>query len=151
VILLFSIFCQWFSRRCLIQCCLGQEKWKMLLMVLFIGMVVGSPIQGYMSDKSSRKKLLLVTISCVILSLLIVFIGQPFCSKEYFPILLIVASVINGVFGNVFPVAAVAYSEVIEDNQKALQLTLRKKRQEEGERRGQDTSIERKPNYLLVG
>jgi len=36
-------------------------------------------------------------------------------------------------------------------NETTTVLTLRKKGQEEGERRGQDTSIERKPNYLLVG
>ncbi len=122
MMLLYSIFCQWFSRGCLLKCCLEQEKWQSLLIVFLIGFALGSPIQGYMSDdKGSRKKVLLITISCIILSMLTMMVGKPICSKEHFPILLGSASIINGVFGNVFPVAAAAYSERINDFRTALQ------------------------------
>ncbi|MGH2612312.1 MAG: hypothetical protein ACRDFB_04610, partial [Rhabdochlamydiaceae bacterium] len=78
----------------------------------------------YMSDKGSRKKILLFTISCIIASMLTMMIGKPLCSKEQFPILLGIASIINGVLGNVFPVAAAAYSQKIDDFQKVLKLSF---------------------------
>lgn len=112
---LYSIFCQWFSRGCLFKCCLEQEKWQLLIVVFLIGFVLGSPLQGYMSDKGSRKHILLLTISCIILSMLTMVIGERLCSQEQLPLLLGIASVINGVFGNVFPVAVAAYSEQIND------------------------------------
>lgn len=121
---LYSIFCQWFSRGCLLKCCLEQEKWQFLMAVFLIGFVLGSPIQGYMSDKGSRKQLLLLTISAIILSMLAITVGKPLCSKEHFPILLGITSIINGVFGNVFPVAAAAYSEQINDFQTALRYSF---------------------------
>lgn len=117
---LYSIFCQWFSRGCLLKCCLEQEKWQFLIIVFLIGFALGSPLQGYMSDKGSRKKILLLTISCILLSMLTMLIGKPLCSKEQFPLLLGIASIINGVFGNVFPVAAAAYSERINDFQTSI-------------------------------
>lgn len=121
---LYSIFCQWFSRGCLISSCLEQTNWQMLLMVFMIGYGIGSPVQGYMSDKGSRKKILLFTISGVILSVFILVIGGLVGQNEYFPILLSVASIVNGVFGNVFPAAAAAYSERIDNFQDALKLSL---------------------------
>ena len=94
------------------------------MVVFFIGFAIGSPVQGYMSDKSSRKKILLLAISSVLLSMLAMVIGTPLCSKEQFPILLGIASIINGVFGNVFPVAAAAYSERINDLRTAAGLSF---------------------------
>jgi MFS family permease len=101
-----------------------QEKREMLLIVFLIGFAIGSPIQGYMSDKSSRKRLLIATILCVILSLCIMVFGQPVCPKEYFPILLAISCIVNGVFGNVFPVAAAAYAESINNDRASVQLSL---------------------------
>lgn len=124
MLFVYSIFCQWFSRGCLLKCCFEQEKWQFLMVVFFIGFIIGSPIQGYMSDKSSRKKILLLAISSVLLSMLAMTIGTPLCSKEQFPILLGIASIINGVFGNVFPVAAAAYSERINDFRTAAGLSF---------------------------
>ena len=121
---LYAIFCQWFSRGCLLKCCLEQDKWEMLVIAFLVGFAIGSPVQGYMSDKGSRKKILLVTILCVIISMLIIVVGNPFCPTEKFPILLIAASVINGVFGNVFPVATAAYAEKIHNDQGALKLSF---------------------------
>jgi MFS family permease len=95
----------------------------MLVIKFLIGITVGSPFQGHMSDKSSRKKLLIVTVLSVILSLLTMVIGQSFCPHEYFPILLSIACISNGVFGNVCPVAA-AYSEQKNDFQRVLRLSL---------------------------
>lgn len=46
--------------------------------------------------------------------------GMQFGTKEQFPYLLSIATIINGVFGNVFPVAAAAYSEQINDSRKVL-------------------------------
>jgi len=121
---LFSIFCQWFSRGCLLKSCLEQQHWQTLLIAFAIGTIIGSPVQGYMSDRGSRKTILIITILCVILSMMIVFIGKPLCSMERFPYLLAIASIINGVFGNVFPVAAAAYSEQIKDPRKSLTHSL---------------------------
>ena len=121
---LYSIFCQWFSRGCLLNCCLKQQNWQILVVAFLIGIVIGSPIQGYISDKSSRKKALLITISCIIFSMLIMVIGKSIYPKEHYQILLAVASIINGVLGNVFPVAAAAYSEHINDFQKSLRLSF---------------------------
>ena len=96
---LYAIFCQWLSRGCLLKCFLEEEKWQIFLVVFLISIVFGSPIQGDMSDKGSRKKVLLVTTLCVILSLMIVMIGRLFCSHETLPIAMIVAVIINGLFG----------------------------------------------------
>lgn len=124
MVFLYSIFCQWFSRGCLLKCCLEQEEWQILLVVFFIGFAVGSPIQGYMSGKSFRKKILLLTIPSVLPSILAVIIGTPLCSKEQFSILLGDPCILNGVFGNVFLVAAAAYSERISDFRKATNLSF---------------------------
>jgi len=111
MIFLYSIFCQWFARGSFIRCSLDQEKWQVLLMAIFIGYVLTSPIQGDISDKSSRRKNLLWTLCCVVFSLILMLGNILFCPKEYFLILLGVSAILNGVFGNVFPVAAAAYSE----------------------------------------
>ncbi len=121
--LLYSLFCQYFSRGCFLKCCLDQEKWYVLVIAFLVGVIVGSPFQGHMSDKIGRRKVLLITISSVIFSLLIIVFSPSFFPKESFPILLAIASIINGVFGNVFPAAAAAYSEQINDFQKSLKIS----------------------------
>ncbi len=121
---LYSIFGQWFSRGCLIKSCLAQEKWEVLLLAFAVGHIVGSPVQGSMSDKVSRKKILLFTILSVVLTMSVMVVGTPFTTEKTFTVLLAIACILNGVFGNVLPVAAAAYSEQINDFDKALRLSF---------------------------
>ncbi len=124
MIFLYAIFCQYFSRGCLLRCCFEQKEWQTLLIAFLVGCVIGSPVQGAMSDYATRKRVLLVTIPCVIVSMLIMVFGSQLCPEEYFQILLAVAAIINGVLGNVLPVAAAAYSEQIDDFQKSLRYSF---------------------------
>lgn len=124
MMLMYSIVCQMFSRGVLLKTCFEQEKWEVLMMMLFVGIAIGSPVQGHMSDKTSRKKILILTISAVVVSMLIALVGQYQYSKEQFPFLLGLACVINGFFGNGFGGAAAAYSERCGDLEKTTRLAF---------------------------
>ena len=56
MVFLFSILAQWFSRGVFIQLCLQQEQKVFLSIIFGVAIFLGSPIQGYMSDMTSRKK-----------------------------------------------------------------------------------------------
>jgi len=108
VIFLFAIFAQWFSRGFLFQLCLGQENGTFLFVVFFVAFLLGAPVQGYMSDVTSRKKVILGALAAVVVSLLIVSFGPVLFSPEKVPVILGVAAIINGVFGNASPAATAA-------------------------------------------
>jgi len=107
----FVIFAQYFSRGVLFVSCLAQEQWMVLVGGLAVSSVIGSPVQGWMSDRGSRKNVLLVTVLCVIASIVLVLIRERIGDERVFLSLLGLAVVLNGIFGNVFPVASAAHSE----------------------------------------
>lgn len=110
MVFLFSIFAQWFSRGFFLKTFFQQEE-SLFLIVAFLGAIaLSSPIQGHMSDLTSRKKVILLGLSFTISSLLIVLLA-PHMNLIKLPVVLGIAAIVNGVFGNVFPAAAAAFSE----------------------------------------
>lgn len=119
MIFLFSIFAQWFSRGVFLQIFFQQEDSLLLIAVLFGAVALSSPIQGRMSDLTSRKKVILMGLAFTIASLLIVFFA-PQTNFIKLPIILGIAAVLNGVFGNVFPASGAAFSERTKDQRQSM-------------------------------
>lgn len=64
--------------------------------------MLSSPIQGHMSDLTSRRRVILLTLSAVIVSLLFVLVGPRVFSVKL-PVILGIAAVVNGVVWKCFP------------------------------------------------
>lgn len=120
MVFLFSILAQWFSRGVLAQICLNQEHGLYLVVIFCVAVVLGSPVQGYMSDLTSRKRVILVTLSATIGSLLIAAFTFHLFSVGKFSIILGIAVVLNGVFGNIFPASGAALADKTGDKGKSL-------------------------------
>lgn len=110
MVFLFSIIAQWFSRGVFLKIFIQQEASWFLIAILLGAIVLSSPIQGHMSDLTSRKKIILLGLLSTIASILIILFA-PHITFIKFPIILGIAAVINGVFGNVFPASGAAFSE----------------------------------------
>lgn len=119
MVFLFSIFAQWFSRGAFLQIFFQQEESLLLIAILFGAVALSSPIQGHMSDLTSRKKVILMGLTFTIASLLIVFFA-PQTNFIKLPIILGIAAVLNGVFGNVFPASGAAFSERTKDQRQSM-------------------------------
>jgi len=123
MVFLFSIVAQWFSRGAFLQIFFRQEESLLLIAVLLGAIVLSSPIQGHMSDLTSRKRIILLGLSFTIASLLIVLFA-PHVNFAQLPLILGIAAVLNGVFGNVFPAAGAAFSERSEDQRQSMVRSL---------------------------
>jgi len=119
MVFLFSILAQWFSRGVFLQIFFQQEAALFLVSVFLGAVVLGSPIQGYMSDLTSRKKVILLALSAIIGSLLFTLIGPKVFSIKL-PVIFGIAAVINGVFGNVFSASGSALSDRTGNKKKSL-------------------------------
>jgi len=119
MVFLFSIFAQWFSRGAFLQIFFQQEESLLLIAVLFGAVALSSPIQGHMSDLTSRKKVILMGLTFTTASLLIAFFA-PQTNFIKLPIILGIAAVLNGVFGNVFPASGAAFSEQTKDQRQSM-------------------------------
>jgi len=119
MVFLLSIIAQWFSRGTLLQIFFQQEATLFLVSIFLGAVVLSSPIQGYMSDLTSRKKVILLSLSAVIVSLLLILIGPKVFSVK-FPVILGIAAVVNGVFGNVFPASGAALADRTGKQAKSL-------------------------------
>lgn len=119
MVFLFSIVGQWFSRGAFLQIFIQQEE-DLFLISIFLGSVIlSSPIQGYMSDLTSRKKVIVLALLASIISILIMLFGPRVTSLK-FPIICGVAAVVNGVFGNVFPASGAGLSERTGEEKRSL-------------------------------
>jgi len=123
MVFLFSIVAQWFSRGAFLQIFFQQEESLFLIAVLLGAIALSSPIQGHMSDLTSRKRIILLGLSFTIASLLIVLFS-PHTNFIKLPVILGIAAALNGVFGNVFPAAGAALSERSGDQRQSMVRSL---------------------------
>lgn len=119
MVFLFSIVAQWFSRGTLLNIFFQQEQ-PLFLVVTFLGAIIlSSPIQGHMSDLTSRKKVILVALSAVGISMVIALTGPKFSFLKL-PVILGISAIINGVFGNVFPASGAALADRTGNDKQSL-------------------------------
>ncbi|MDX8430219.1 MAG: hypothetical protein SNF33_00180 (plasmid) [Candidatus Algichlamydia australiensis] len=125
IIHIYAIFSQWLSRGILGFICFQDDSTRVLALLFALTWGIGSIVQGKLSDeKSSRKKIILITQCSLVASCILAYFGIVRGSNEIPIVILATSLVLNGAFGNSSPALTAHIMDCGVDQKKAISWLL---------------------------